>query len=227
MILGKVSKFSITFILCTFPDSTPVSVRRVLQDYRLLKIESELTFCCHHGSLWSFGCYLCSMDEMLIRFSLVFKRWMTTSTPPLEPTDGSVVTGCTAPGFPPCSETCCTASATRSFPRTMAAHTVSLGWGTARSMWIFWLTSPTRPKRLGLPQFGVTTSMTLWRGLPTRPSWNSVSATYRFSATPPLPCSPFRTRATRCGVSVWLPSATPSFQPIMRVGRLPHATPSM
>ncbi|MEJ2743970.1 MAG: hypothetical protein P8176_16245, partial [Gammaproteobacteria bacterium] len=26
----------------------------------------------------------------------------TTPTPPLEPTDGSVVTGCTAPGFLPC-----------------------------------------------------------------------------------------------------------------------------
>jgi hypothetical protein len=36
------------------------------------------------------------MDEMLIRFSLVFDRWMTTPTPPLEPTDGSVVMGCTA-----------------------------------------------------------------------------------------------------------------------------------
>jgi hypothetical protein len=35
------------------------------------------------------------MDEMLIRFSLVFDRWMTTPMSPLEPTDGSVVTGCT------------------------------------------------------------------------------------------------------------------------------------
>jgi hypothetical protein len=33
---------------------------------------------------------------MLIHCSLVFKRWMTTPTPPLEPTDGSVVTDCTA-----------------------------------------------------------------------------------------------------------------------------------
>jgi hypothetical protein len=32
------------------------------------------------------------MDEMLIRFSLVFDTWMTTPTPSLEPTDGSVVT---------------------------------------------------------------------------------------------------------------------------------------
>jgi hypothetical protein len=39
------------------------------------------------------------MDEMLIRFSLIFDRWMTTPTPPLEPTDGSVVTG-HRPGFP-------------------------------------------------------------------------------------------------------------------------------
>jgi hypothetical protein len=52
---------------------------------------------------------------------------MTTHMPPLEPTDGSVVIGCTAPGFPPCFGTCCTASATRGFPRTVAAHTIS-GW---------------------------------------------------------------------------------------------------
>jgi hypothetical protein len=38
---------------------------------------------------------------MLIRFSLVFDRWMTAPTPPLEPMDGFVVTGCTAPGSPP------------------------------------------------------------------------------------------------------------------------------
>jgi hypothetical protein len=74
------------------------------------------------------GCCLCSIDEMLIHFSLVSDRWMTTHTPPLELMGGSVVTGCTAPGFPPCSGTCCTASATRGFPRTMAAHTVSSGW---------------------------------------------------------------------------------------------------
>jgi hypothetical protein len=58
---------------------------------------------------------------------------MTTPTPPLEPTDGSIVTGCTAPGFPPCSGMCCTASATRGFLRTVAIRTVSLGWGAARS----------------------------------------------------------------------------------------------
>jgi hypothetical protein len=34
----------------------------------------------------------------------------------------------------------------------------------------------------------------------------------------------FRMRATRCGVSAWPPSATPSYRPTMRVGRLPHAT---
>jgi hypothetical protein len=99
-------------------------------------------------------CCLCSMDEMLIRFSLVFDRWMTTPMPPLEPTDGSVVTDCIAPGFPPCSGMCCTASATRVFLRTVAACTVSLGWGTARSKWTFWLTPLTRPWWLGLPRLG-------------------------------------------------------------------------
>jgi hypothetical protein len=38
------------------------------------------------------------MDEILIRFSPVLDRWMTTPTPPLELTDGSVAMGCTAPG---------------------------------------------------------------------------------------------------------------------------------
>jgi hypothetical protein len=90
-------------------------------------------------------CCICSMDEMLIRFSLVFDRWMTTPTPPLEPMNGSVVMGCTAPGFPPCFGTCCTASAIRVFPRTVAVRTVSSGWGAARSMWTFWLTPLTQP----------------------------------------------------------------------------------
>jgi hypothetical protein len=81
------------------------------------------------------------MDEMLIHFSLVFDRWMTTPTPPLEPMDGSIVTDCTAPGFPPCSGTCCTDSATRGSPRTMAARTVSLGWGAARSMTTWFTTA--------------------------------------------------------------------------------------
>jgi hypothetical protein len=57
MLSGKVLKFSITFILCAFPDSVPVSVIRVLRDYYLLKTESELTFCCRHDLLWSFGLF--------------------------------------------------------------------------------------------------------------------------------------------------------------------------
>jgi hypothetical protein len=40
-------------------------------------------------------CCLCSMDEMLIRFSLVSDRWMTIPTPPLEPMNDSAATGCT------------------------------------------------------------------------------------------------------------------------------------
>jgi hypothetical protein len=52
---GKVSKFSITSVLCPFPDSVPVSVSRVLQDCHLSKTESELTFCCRRGLFWSFG----------------------------------------------------------------------------------------------------------------------------------------------------------------------------
>jgi hypothetical protein len=43
MLYGKVSKFSITFILCTFSDFVSVSVRMVLQDYCQSKTESELT----------------------------------------------------------------------------------------------------------------------------------------------------------------------------------------
>jgi hypothetical protein len=67
------------------------------------------------------------MDEMLIHFSLVFDRWMTTPTLSLEPMDGYVVTDCTAPGFPPCSGTCCTILATQGFPRTIVTRTISLG----------------------------------------------------------------------------------------------------
>jgi hypothetical protein len=77
------------------------------------------------------------MDEILIRFSFVFDRWMTIPKPPWEPTDGSIATGCTTPGFLPYSGTCCTASATQDFPRTMAARTVNSGWDAARSMWTF------------------------------------------------------------------------------------------
>jgi hypothetical protein len=44
MVSGKVSKFSITFILCVFPDSIPVAVSIVLRDCCQLKIESELMF---------------------------------------------------------------------------------------------------------------------------------------------------------------------------------------
>jgi hypothetical protein len=40
----NVSKFSITVILCVFPDSVPVAVSRVLQDHCQLKTESELAF---------------------------------------------------------------------------------------------------------------------------------------------------------------------------------------
>jgi hypothetical protein len=54
------------------------------------------------------------------------------------------------------------------------------------------------------------TSMTLWRGLPTRPSWSFVSTTCRASTAPLLPCmaplltcSPSKTRATHHGVSAW------------------------
>jgi hypothetical protein len=50
------------------------------------------------------------------------------------------------------------------------------------------------------------------------PSRSSVSTTCRFSAISSLPCSPFRTRATWCGVSVWPPLVTPSFRPTMRIG---------
>jgi hypothetical protein len=80
------------------------------------------------------------MDEMLIHFSLVFDRWTTTPMPPLESTDDSVVMGCTALVFPPCSGTCCTTLATQGLPRTMVTRTVSLGVDAVRSTWASWLT---------------------------------------------------------------------------------------
>jgi hypothetical protein len=142
---GKVSKFSITSVLCAFPDSIPVSVSRFLWDLFQLKIESESTFAVVVVYFGVLVCCLCSIDEILIRFSLIFDRWMTTPTPPLEPIDGSVAMGCTTLGFPLCSRTCCTALATRGFSCITVACTISLGWGDARSMWTFWLTPPTRP----------------------------------------------------------------------------------
>jgi hypothetical protein len=144
MLSGKVSKFSITLILCIFPDSAPCSISRVLRDRRRLKSESGLLFCC--GGL--FGVLVCCiylMDEMLIHFSHVFDRWTTTPTPPLEPMDGSVVTGCTTLTFPPCSGTCYTALARRGLLHIVVARTISSGLGTARSTWTSWLTPPTRP----------------------------------------------------------------------------------
>jgi hypothetical protein len=39
---GKISKLSITFILCTFPDSIPVSVSGVLRDHRQSESESVI-----------------------------------------------------------------------------------------------------------------------------------------------------------------------------------------
>jgi hypothetical protein len=141
---GNLAKFSITFVLCIFPDSAPFPVSVVLRDCRQSKTESELTFYCRRGSFGVLVCCLCSMDEILIHFSLVFDRWTTTPTPPSERMDGSVVMGCTAPVFPPCSGMCCTSLATRGFPRTMAAPTVSSGLGATRSKWTLWLTPLTR-----------------------------------------------------------------------------------
>jgi hypothetical protein len=143
MLSGKALKFDITFVLCMFPDSASYSVSRVLRDCCQSKSESGLLFC--RGGLFGvLVCCLCSMDEMLIRFSLVFDKWMTTPTPPSEPMDGSVRMGCTTPAFPPCSEMSCTALATWGVPRTMVTHTVSSGMDAARSTWTSRLTPLTR-----------------------------------------------------------------------------------
>jgi hypothetical protein len=139
------SQNSLLLSYCAFfLDSAPFSVSRVLRDRRQSKSKFELIFCC--GGLFGvLVCCLCSMDEILIHFSLVFDRWTTTLTPPLEPTDGSIATGCTAPVFPPCSGTCYIALATRVLPCTVVIHTVSLGLDAARSMWTSRLTPLTRP----------------------------------------------------------------------------------
>jgi hypothetical protein len=42
MLSEKVSKFAITSILCTFPDSTPCPINRVLRDHHLSKSESVI-----------------------------------------------------------------------------------------------------------------------------------------------------------------------------------------
>jgi hypothetical protein len=143
MLSRKVSKLSIAFILCISPDSAPNLVSRVLRDRHWSKSESELMFC--RGGLFGvLVCCLYSMDEMLIHFSLVFDRWMTTPMPPSELSDGTVATGCTVPVSQPCSGTCCTVSATQGLPCTVVARTVSLGVNAAISTWTSWLTPPTR-----------------------------------------------------------------------------------
>jgi hypothetical protein len=144
MLYEKVSKFSITLILCIFPNSTPCSISKVLRDRRRLKSESRLLFC--RGGLFGvLVCCLYLMDEMLIHFSLVFDRWMTTPMPPSEPTDGSVATGCTTLTFPPCSGTCYAALARQGLLHIVVARTISSGLGAARSTWTSWFTPPTRP----------------------------------------------------------------------------------
>jgi hypothetical protein len=98
MLSRKVSKFPITFILCISSDSTPILVSRLLRDCSRSESESDLTFV-RDGLLGVLVCCLCSMDEILIHFSFVFDRWMTTPTPPSEPTDGTIAIGCTVPGL--------------------------------------------------------------------------------------------------------------------------------
>jgi hypothetical protein len=104
----------------------------------------ELMFCCG-GLCGVLVCCLSSMDEMLIHFSLVFDRWMTTPTQPSELMDGSVATGCTTLVFPRCFKMCCTALAKQGPPRTVVIRTINSGLGTARSTWTSWLTTLTRP----------------------------------------------------------------------------------
>jgi hypothetical protein len=96
---GKVSKFPIISVLCVFLFCTSLSQRSFAR-LPLLKTESKLTLCCRRGLFWSFGLLSLCDGQNVDSFSLVFDRWMTTPTPPLESTNGSVVTGCTAPGFP-------------------------------------------------------------------------------------------------------------------------------
>jgi hypothetical protein len=134
MFSGKVSKFSITFILCIASDSTPISVSRVLRDRSRSESESELTFY-RGGLLGVLVCCLCSMHVMFIHFFFVFDRWMTTPTPPSEPTDGTITTGCTISGLRPCSWMCCTIVVTRGLPRTGATRTVNSYVDALGSTW--------------------------------------------------------------------------------------------
>jgi hypothetical protein len=74
---------------------------------------------------------------------------------------------------------CSTVSATRGLPCTVVARTVSSGVDVARSMWTSQLTHLTRARRPSSPRPSATTSITPWRGLPTRLSRSSVSTTCR------------------------------------------------
>jgi hypothetical protein len=165
------------------------------------------------------------MDEMLIHFSFVFDRWISTPTPPTKTMDGSVVTGCTAPAFPPYSRTCCTALVTQGLPHTMVARTVSSSMGTARSTWTFRLTPLTRLWWPGSPRLGATNSTTLERAAHQALTEFCERHLLILDGTT-IARSQFGMRATRCRVSAWLPLVTPSFRPATQVGRSRHATPS-
>jgi hypothetical protein len=142
----------------------------------LLKTESKLTFYCRRGLFWSFGLLPLFDGWNVDSFLPCFRQIDDYPYAILGANGWFRCDGLHRPGFPTLLRDVLHALATRVFPRTVAVHTVSSGWGAARSMWMFRLTPPTRPWR-GLPRLGVTTSMTLWRGLPTRPSRSSVSAT--------------------------------------------------
>jgi hypothetical protein len=53
---------------------------------------------CRGGLFGVLVCCLWSMDEILIHFSFIFDRWMTTLTPLSELMNGTVVMGCTVSG---------------------------------------------------------------------------------------------------------------------------------
>jgi hypothetical protein len=106
--------------------------------------------------MWSFVCCLYSIDEMLIRFSLVFDRWTTTPTLSSEPADGFIATGCTVLASLPYSGTCCATLSIRGPPRTVAAHTVRSGVDAMWSTWMFRLTPLIRAWQLDSPRLRAT-----------------------------------------------------------------------
>jgi hypothetical protein len=222
---GKVSKFSITSILCVFADSVSVAVSRVLQDYCQLKIEFELTFRCRRGLVWSFGLLSlfdgCNVDSFLPCFRQIDEYPYAT----LRADGWFHCDGLHRLGFPTLLRDVLHRFGYTGLPAYCGCPYRQFELGSCKVY-------------VDIPAHPTDPTMTAWF---TTARGDDLDNTLERAAhqaltescehhlpvlnDTALPYCPFGMRVTRCGVSAWPPSVTLSFQPTMRVGRLPHAMP--